>query len=79
MAKKVVGQYFKGLDKLYSSSVEPKRISNPCPECDLLHGKKTTGRQVMQELQKLEPKNIIDYIFQGSALTRYMKKHRIKV
>jgi len=53
MAKKVVGQYFKGLDKLYSSSVEPKRISNPCPECDLLHGKKTTGRQVMQESTKI--------------------------
>lgn len=38
----------------------------------------TTMKEMMKELEELEPKNIVDYIFQGSALHQYMKKHKIK-
>lgn len=38
----------------------------------------TTTKEMMAELEKLEPKNIIDYIFKGSALTQYLKIHKIR-
>ena len=36
-------------------------------------------KEMMDELKELEPKNFIDYIFKGSALNQYLKKHKIGV
>ena len=36
-----------------------------------------TIKQFIKELEELEPKNIIDYIFKGSALNQWMRKNKI--
>ncbi len=30
--------------------------------------------EIIKDIEKLEPKNIIDYIFRGSGLNQYVKK-----
>jgi len=30
---------------------------------------------MMQEIEELEPKNILEYIFKGSGLNQYCRKH----
>ena len=42
-----------------------------------MEGELMTVRQVMKEIEELEPRNIVDYIFRGSGLTRFMKKHNM--
>lgn len=39
---------------------------------------KITIKKFLKELERLEPKNIVDYIFKGSALTQWIKKYKIK-
>ena len=33
----------------------------------------TTIRQFIKDVEKLEPKNIVEYIFKGSGLNQYLK------
>jgi hypothetical protein len=40
--------------------------------------KKMYFKDFIKEIEELEPKNIIDYIVKGSALTQYVKRHRMK-
>ncbi len=36
-----------------------------------------TPRQIMKEIEELEPRNIIDYIFKGSGLNQWARKHKL--
>lgn len=38
---------------------------------------KMTTRQIIEEIDKLEPTNVVDYILQGSGLSRFMEKYNI--
>lgn len=40
-------------------------------------GRKISGIQFMKELEELEPKNLVDYVFRGSALNQWMKREKI--
>lgn len=41
--------------------------------------RKTSARKLMKELEELEPKNLIDYVFRGSALNQWMRKNNAKM
>lgn len=41
--------------------------------------RKTTIKQMMKEVEELEPKSIVDYIFKGSGLSQWMKINKINV
>ena len=38
---------------------------------------KMTTRQIIEEIDSLEPTNIVDYILQGSGLSKFMEKYNI--
>lgn len=40
--------------------------------------RKISVKQFMKELDELEPKNIIDYIFRGSALNQWIAREKEK-
>lgn len=37
--------------------------------------RKITIKQFMKEVENLEPKNVVDYIFRGSGLNQWRKKY----
>ena len=38
-----------------------------------------TVEQVIREIEELEPKNIIDYIYKGSGFNQWVIKHKLKL
>jgi len=40
--------------------------------------KKMSIKQMMKEIEELEPKNVIDYIFKGSGFNQFIKRHKLE-
>lgn len=36
-----------------------------------------TASQIINEIEELEPRNLIDYIFRGSGLSQWARRHKI--
>ena len=86
-------QFFRGLEDLDETICDKKGHkytkatkdgTRGCARCTCISygmkkGRKISVKQFMKELEELEPKNMVDYIFRGSALNQWRKKHENKL